>query len=402
MKIFSAATIGKLTLKNRIIRSATFEGMCDDQGFPKESYHNLYSNLSKNDIGAIITGFAYIDKEGKAIQPGQAGIDHSSKIPYYKKVCETVHNNNSIIFMQLAHCGRQTDQDSTGGNVWGVSSKKSKYFRSKPQKMSIEKIQITINQFARAALFAKKSGFDGVQIHAAHGYLVHQFLLPQINNRKDIFGVNPKTKIGTEFLSVVIDKIRIECGRDFPILVKISGDVDYLHNFSKKQFVNLIHFLDNKKVDGIEISYGTMDQALNIFRGKTIPYKAISLFNPRYKLRYKFLFPVWKLFATLFLTLKIKKFTSAYNLNYATLAKQHTDIPIICVGGFQTGQQIETVIQNKKLDFVSICRALLCEPDFVKKLKSNPKYKSKCISCNICAIMCDSQKATKCYFGKIE
>ena len=106
MEIFAKASIGNCILKNRIIRSGTYEGMCDDKGFPGAQYYSLYETLAKNDIGGIITGFAYISKEGKAMQSGQAGIDERAKIQYYKKLTDIVHHHNSKIFLQIAHTGR--------------------------------------------------------------------------------------------------------------------------------------------------------------------------------------------------------------------------------------------------------------------------------------------------------
>ena len=187
MEIFEKAYIGKCELKNRIFRSATFEGMCDKNGIPGENYLSLYEELSNNNIGGIITGFAYISKEGKAIQPGQAGILNEKHIEHFKKITSVVHTNGSKIFLQIAHTGRQTRETDIKQKVVGASEKKSMYFREKPRKLSTEEVFEIIEKFGNSALNAKKAGFDGVQLHAAHGYLIHQFILPTINNRKDLF-----------------------------------------------------------------------------------------------------------------------------------------------------------------------------------------------------------------------
>jgi len=396
MKVFENVTIGNCVLKNRIIRSATFEGMCDKNGFPSNDYYKMYDKLSQNSIGGIITGFSYISHKGKAIHPGQAGIYSEKFIGKYKKLTNLVHKNKSKIFMQIAHTGRQTKKSVTGYEVAGISDKKSSYFNERPHILSKNELDNIVNDFVQSSFISKEAGFDGVQLHGAHGYLIHQSILPGINNRKDVYGIDHKLTIGTHFLSEIIDGIRKKCGKDFPILIKISGSDDYFNKFSKKKFINLIQFLDMKKIDAIEISYGTMDNALNIARGK-IPIEVILNNNPIYKINNVFLKFIWKLLILPLAKLKVKKITPTYNLKFAQLAKEYTKIPIITVGGIRKGREITDIIENKNIDIVSLCRPFIAEPDFVNNFKKNNYYISKCISCNICFIMCDSRNSTKCY-----
>ena len=395
MKLLTPYKIASLILSNRIIRSATFEGMADAKGFPTNEYYKLYENLSKQNIGALICGFSYVSPEGKAMQLGQIGVDSPDKIPSLKKLTDIVHNNEGKIFMQIAHTGRQTLKSVIGQNVLSSSSKRSIYFNQKPVSISIKQIESIVDKFGNSALYCKQAGFDGIQIHAAHGYLIHQFLTPAINKRKDKYGIDAKTKIGTTFLKEIIENIREKCGENFPVLIKVSGSDDLFPKFNKQQFINLISFIDTQAIDAIEISYGTMDYALNIFRGD-LPTELILTKNPIYKTENKFKRFLIKTFVFSYMKSKLKPFSPSYNLDYALIAKSLTIKPIICVGGYRNKNEIESTL-SKDIDFVSICRPFICEPDFKKKITSNPNYESKCTNCNKCAIMCDTEYSTKCY-----
>lgn len=382
---------------SRIYRSATFEGMADSSGFPTDDYFQLYQELAKNGVKNIITGCTFISQDGKMVQPGQAGIDSDEMICHYQRVTAEVHHYGSKIYMQISHAGRQTSSIVTKRPVVGASSGKSAYFLSKPKPLSSEEISEVIESYANSALRAQKSGFDGVQIHAAHGYLVHQFLHPCLNRRKDEFGINRNSGIGYLFLQKIITAVKNKCGEDYPVLVKISGSDDLNQPFSENAFLSLIRMLDLDKVSGIEISYGTMEDALNIFRGQSIPIDVILKHNFRYKIASPFFRSLWKKMVLPLMNNKFIKFSENYNLQYSELAKKNTDIPIICVGGFRCGQEILRVLAEKKTDFVSLCRPLICEPDFILKLIADNRYISKCKNCNICAIMCDSGYKTRCY-----
>jgi 2,4-dienoyl-CoA reductase-like NADH-dependent reductase (Old Yellow Enzyme family) len=397
MRVFEPAKIGPVLLSNRILRSATFEGLCDPDGRPGPGYAALYTMLSAQGLGAIITGFAFVSRDGRAMQPGQAGIDADDKIDAFRPVTRAVHENGCRLFLQVAHAGRQTVPAITGGRIYAPSARKSPYFNHRPQPMTPAQIEDAVQRFADAARRAQAAGFDGVQLHAAHGYLIHQFLHPAMNERTDEYGVEPRTGIGAAFLGRVIDRIRTVCGAEYPVLIKVSAGDNYRRPFREQQFIHLIRFCDSKRLDAIEISFGTMDHALNIFRGESIPVRSLLRFNPRYRARSAIGRFIRRTFMLPVLRRQLTPFAPMYNLAAARLARQHTSIPIICVGGFRNGTHIRAAIEENAIDFVSLCRPLICEPDVVQKMRRDEHYQSQCVNCNRCAVMCDSGFPTRCY-----
>jgi len=396
MKVFQPVNIAGITFRNRILRSATYEGMCNDKGIPAAGYYAAYENLARADTGGIITGFTYVSKEGRAMQPAQAGIDAPDKIAGFRILTDRVHQYGCPIILQIAHAGRQTIRRVTGLPVRGCSSYRSVYFRAKPVPFSTGEIYEVINKFADAASYARDAGFDGIQVHAAHGYLVHQFLLPGINNRKDEFAIDPQTRIGSAFLEKIIVSIRHRCGNDFPVFVKISGGINDEKNFGIDGFISLIRVLDRLLVDAIEISYGTMDHPFNIFRGE-MPVRLILLKNPFFKTRNPIRRFLNKTIIDLWFRPRQLPFSPGYNVKYATLAKTLTTIPVIVVGGFRNQGEIEEALASGSADLVSLSRPFVAEPDIVIKMKNDRNYQSLCKNCNYCAVMCDSGEPTKCY-----
>lgn len=399
MELFEKAWLGSNVLRNRIIRAPTFEGRCDENGFPTIELEKLYCELAKNHVGAIITGFSSVSRDGRSTMLGHCEIDTDNKIESYQKIVTKVHKQDCKIYMQLVHQGRQTSLDRAGGTVYSATGKKSMYYKAPVRQLTTEQAYEKIDAFIKSAWRAKEAGFDGVEIHAAHGNLIHEFIMPSLNKRKDIFGIGSESGIGTMFLQLILTGVRKICGKDFTIIVKISGSDDYARKFSAENFSNLIRFLDASEADAIEIGYGTLDNALNVFRGETIPVDAILKYNPRYKTENRIVYSILRRIITAVLNAKTMKFTPMYNLHYAKTAKKLTTKPIISVGGFRTGSEMAHAVSEGSCDFISLCRPFICEPDFAMKLEKSNDYTSRCINCNICAIMSETERIvpTRCY-----
>jgi 2,4-dienoyl-CoA reductase-like NADH-dependent reductase (Old Yellow Enzyme family) len=333
------------------------------------------------------------------MQANQAGMDSDEKVGFFKETTRRVHRYNCPVILQISHAGRQTSFSRASGRPGGASGKRSAYFRVRPRALSTEEVYKKAEEYGLAAKRAKMAGFDGVQVHAAHGYLVHQFLMPATNRRSDKFGINEGDTIGTRFLEEVIMSVRKYCGNNFPLWVKVSGGVDLRPRFTAGQFIALIRFLDRMKVAAIEVSYGTMDHPLNIFRGD-FPVGLIMSENPFFKSTNPIRRRANKLLLDTYFRQRRKRISSGYNLPFAELAKKHTAIPVISVGGFRDAKTIFTAIHTNRTDLISMSRPFISEPDLVMKMNNHKNWVSSCINCNYCAVMCDSGKPTKCYQSK--
>jgi len=395
--LFTGISVGKLGLRNRLVRSATYEGAANSDGLVGDEYCNMYEELARGSVGMIITGHTFTSRSGRAMQPFQAGLDCQEKVAAYRKVTQAVHAHNTPIILQLSHAGRQSLSAMTGCRLVSSTRKASIYFRRRPRRLRNGEVRTIVNEFAIAAARAREAGFDGVQVHAAHGYLVHQFLMKHTNQLNGEFGIDNVTGIGTAFLDSVIDRMRDMCGSDYPILVKISGAMDSDARFFPERFDRLIAFLDRKRLAAIEISYGSMDYPLNIFRGD-VPLNLALGHNPLFQSRSR----LGRILRIVGFNFRIRPhllpFSPMYNLMYASRAKRISDIPIISVGGFRRKSDMETAIACGNTDLIAMSRPFLREADFAAAMmRAENDHTSRCTNCNQCVAMCDAGCVTKCH-----
>jgi 2,4-dienoyl-CoA reductase-like NADH-dependent reductase (Old Yellow Enzyme family) len=393
--LFSELKLRNMTLPNRIIRSATYEGWGDINGVPRMELAEVYCELARGGVGTIITGFAFTSQTGRAMHPGQCGIDSDEKIAPWRRVVDEVRRASAEVklIMQIAHAGRQTRMDVTGTLLVGASSKPCSYFRQRPRTLDEDSVPAVIDEFADAALRAKTAGFDAVQIHAAHGYLIHQFLSPWTNTRDDQWADGPL------LLESVVQAVKVKCGDDFPVLVKLSAADDNSPGIQLADTIHTVKRLERLEIDAAEISYGTMECALNIIRG-AVPVDAVLSVNPMFNRIPGFAKSVWKKLCAPAYLRKFIPFEENYNLEAATHIRKETNVPIIAVGGIRTLESMVDAIGNPGIDAVALCRPLIREPDIPSKILSGEFTKSLCANCNMCAVHCDSRQPLRCYLRK--
>lgn len=396
--IFENVTIGGLGLKNRIIRSATHDGLADEWGIPTEKLIKKYEFLAKNDVGCIITGYAGVSENGMSPYPAMLKIHNDENIEGFKKLACAVHKHNTPIVLQIAHCGRQTSSKVIEEQKVAPTSKRHLFYPDKPKELDEKGIQEIIDDFVLAAIRAEICGFDAVQLHGGHGYLLHDFMSPYGNNRVDKWGGNTENRC-----RIVCEIIKgIKSKTALPIWIKISAEDNRKNGMNVDETIKILNMLKNAGLDAVEVSCGTVEDGMNTMRSKVMPMEAVFEYREPCASFPKPL-KVFSLACANLVNPLIKQPTPLENFNVfnAEKIKKATNLPVIVVGGIHKLDDMENIVKSQKADAVSMCRPFICEPNLAKKLKDKTQTEAKCIMCNYCGLIIEKGE-TKCLYGKIK
>ncbi len=374
--LFTSRMIGEVTIKNRFVRSATFESAANEDGSIGEDYLKIYDTLAKGEIGLIITGMIFTSIDGKSYLH-QAGLHSDETISGFSNMTDRVHRNGSKIFAELCHGGRQSQMQGIRPAA-PSAGRPDMIYRVYPRSMDNKEIVNVIKTFGDAAKRAKEAGFDGIQIHAAHGYLLSEFLSPYLNHRRDEWGGSSEKRFN--LLKRVYQYIREAVGSTYPVTVKINIE-DYTPKpgLSLEESVEQVKRLIELCIDAIEISCGTLAFSMfNQSRG-SVPVQAFAKAMP------KPLQPLARLLLKIAYPEKKYTFYEDYNLRACDDIKPLMgNTPLIVVGGLRSYKSMEKIVQDRKADFISISRPFIRQPMIVKKWSEGDFKPMTCTNCNNC------------------
>ncbi len=361
--LFEESSINSMKLENRFVRSATWEGLASKDGFCTSRLIALMEELATGEIGLIISGHAYVSREGQA-GPWQLGIYDDGLIPGLSKMTAAVHQRSGKIVLQLAHAGCRAAVDLTGKKPMGPSGDAEQNAKA-CQAMTPADIQTTVNRFAEGAARGQQSGFDGVQIHAAHGYLLSQFLSPFYNKRRDAYGGSLENR--ARIVMEVLGAIRAKVGDRFPVMIKMNSE-DFVDNGLRvEEMVQVARLLEKAGIDAIELSGGTADS------GKLMPVRPGKIGSED---------------------------KEGYYREAAERYKEKINVPLILVGGIRSYSVADQIVKTGLADYVSLCRPLIREPDLIKRWKSGDTSRSTCLSDNLCFKPIQAGEGMYCYTAK--
>jgi 2,4-dienoyl-CoA reductase-like NADH-dependent reductase (Old Yellow Enzyme family) len=345
--LFSPGRIGKLTLKNHFVRSATYDGCAGKGGIVSPQQVKLFSDLADGGVGLIITGITYTHTLGQ-ISASQNSLAHDDCIPGFRRLTEEVRKRGAKIAVQVFHAGKERAKFYRNGLSPSLSDEDGKLFGT-CRAMNETDIEEVIHSFGDAARRAKEAGFDSIQIHAAHGYLLSQFLSPLTNQRIDEWGGALENRLRLH--RGIYQAIRAKVGTEFPVVIKIGvqdGLPDGLRFEEGKEAARL---LAKWGYDALEISLGLRGKGYEKSEFKT-NVNGID--------------------------------REAYFRDWCREIKSQTKVPVIMVGGLRSFALMEEAVAKGDSDLVSLSRPLIRQPEIINKWKKDHTYKVKCISCNKC------------------
>ena len=346
--MFEPTAINGLEVSNRFVRSATWEGLAADDGAVTDDLIEAMATLARGGVGLIVSGHAYVERAGQA-GPRQLGIYSDDLLPGLKEMVSAVHAAGGKIVAQLAHAGYFAAAKLTGTEPWAVSAEVD-LMDGRRRHLSTEDIRQLVQRFAEAAGRAVSAGFDGVQIHSAHGYLLSQFLSPLFNRRQDEYGgdISNRIRIHLE----VLEAVRSVVGDRYPVLIKYNCSDFVDGGLTLEDALAGAIRLAPAGIDALELSGGLLRTSL------MGPSPSRSAINSPSK--------------------------EAYHRTEARAFKDALNLPLILVGGVRSFEVAEALVNQGTADFIAMSRPLIREPDLVARWKGGDRRPARCKSDNLC------------------
>ena len=341
-------------IKNRFLKSAMTEGLASENACANLGHVNLYDKWSKGGSGILVTGnvqvdHRYIERPGNVVIEGEQTNEQISALANWAKAGT---QQNTHLWMQISHAGRQTPYTINKSSVAPSPKRLSKLLGilkfSEPNELKHSEILDIIDRFVHTAEIAKQTGFTGVQLHSAHGYLLSEFLSPDINQRTDEWGGSIKNR--SRLLISIIEGIREKVGNDFPISVKLNSSDFQKGGFSHEESIEVSKILNETSLDLLEISGGTYEGFAALDLQLASPNQSRIIKPARSTI-----------------------VREAYFLKYAEEMKKHVQIPLAVTGGFRSTKGMNEALESRACDIIGLGRPLCPEPDIVNELLSGEK-----------------------------
>ncbi len=372
-KIFTPVTFGPLTLRNRTIRSAAFEDMCYDNK-PSQDLFNYHTAVAKGGIGMTTIAYAAVNRSGVSFN-GQLWM-REEIIPDLKKLTDAIHAEGAKASIQLGHCGNMTHRSTCGQTPIGASTGFNLYSPTFVRGMKEQEILDLVKDFGTAVNLARKAGFDCVEIHAGHGYLISQFLSPYTNHRKDRFGGSLDNRM--TFMRMVIKEVMAAAGDDMAVVVKTNMYDGFKRGLQIPECLEVAKELERLGVHALVLTAGFVSKApMAVMRG-AMPLKTLAYYMDMKKFW-------WLKLGLKFagrLMIPTVPFKEAYFLEDAKKFRKELKLPLIYVGGLISKTKMEEVL-DAGFEGLQIARALVHDTDFVNKLKAGEE-RSGCKHSNYC------------------
>lgn len=371
-KLFTEASIGPITLRNRTIRSAAFESMCPGNA-PSQQLLDYHRSVAAGGVGMTTVAYAAVAQSGLSFDR-QLWM-REEIVPGLRKLTDSVHKEGAAASIQLGHCGNMSHKKICGETPVGASSGFNLYSPTFVRGLRKDELRVMAKAYGNAVRLARESGFDAVEIHAGHGYLISQFLSPYTNHRKDEYGGSLDNRM--RFMDEVMAEIMKAAGNDMAVLVKMNMRDGFKGGMDIEESLQVAHRLVNDGAQALVLSGGFVSKApMYVMRG-AMPIKAMTHYMDCWWL---------KLGVKMVGHLMIPSvpFKEAYFLDDAMLfRKEIKNIPLVYVGGLISREKIEDVL-DKGFEFVQMGRALLNEPGFVNRMKLDVNARCTCKHSNYC------------------
>ena len=372
--VFSPLTIGPVTLRNRVIRSAAFENMAYGNS-PSQDLFDYHTAVARGGVGMTTLAYASVNRSGLSFD-GQLWM-REEIVPDLRRITDAVHAAGAKCSIQLGHCGNMTHRATCGCMPVGPSSGFNLYSPTFVRGLRISEIDALVEDFGQAVELARQAGFDCVEIHAGHGYLISQFLSPYTNHRHDEYGGSLENRM--RLMRRVIRRVMEVAGEDMGVIVKMNMHDGFRRGMQEQECLEVARELERLGVHALVLSAGFVSKApMEVMRG-AMPIRTLAHYmDPK-----KF----WWLKAMLYLCgrqmIPTVPYSEAYFLEDAKHFRAAVKLPLIYVGGLVSLQKMEEVLAAG-FEGLQIARALVRDTDFVNKLRKGEIVRSECGHSNYC------------------